>query len=364
MSCNVALVQGVLATIKTDDVEKLTDYIEHQSVDKNIQFPPELNDEPEFLRNGAPLICAAAYFGAVKCLKYLVSIGADKNNADDDGITTSFYAAAGGRLGVIENLIELGFDVTGCGQAAIRFGHLDLFKDLVAKSVIKVTDTDFLNSTFLHVAAFYNKLDIAKYLLDLDQITVNAGDREGRTPLHLAAGEGFFEICAEIVKHGGDPFQPDRYEKSPMHYAAVQEYFNIIELFLGGDLNGIKKNGMTPLMEAAADGKVALVQLLLEIDTVKADLTNESGMNALHVALKAKQNYAARLLINSGKIDLNAQDGDGNTPMHWATRKKLMEMVEVLLKKGVNIHIKNKEGKTPLQDLNERIAKPPKPPGD
>ena len=357
-----ALVNGVLQVIKDDNVDGLKAYIEKE-VAKDIQFPPELDSEPEFLRNGAPLICAAAYFGSVNCVKYLVEIGADKSNADDDGMTAPFYAAAGGKPGMLEELKALDFDITGCGQACVRFGHLDLFKDLLAKGVIKIDDRDLLGSNYLHIASFNGNAEFVEFLLH-EKLPANSEDREGRTGLHLAAGNGFFNVCELLLKNGGDPTKPDKYGKSPMHYAAVQEEFPIIELFLGGDVNGIHSDGMTPLMRAATEGKAALCQLLLEIEKVDPNLKNPDGMTALHLAIKSKQTYTAKLLVNNSRVDKNCQDEAGNTPMHWATRKLLMDVVELLLKKGAKIDIKNKGGKTPLQDVDIRLQRPPKPPGD
>lgn len=357
-----ALINGVLQVIKNDDVEGLKKYIEN-GVSKDILFPEELESEPEFLRNGAPLICAAAYFGSLGCIKYLCDVGADKTNSDDDGMTASFYAAAGGKPGVIEVLSSLGFDVNGCGQACVRFGNLNLFRELLEKGTIKIDDRDLLGSNYLHIAAFNGNTEFVDFLLH-EKLPANSEDREGRTALHLAAGNGFFEVCELLMKNGGDPTKPDKYGKSPMHYAAVQEHWHIVELFLGGDLNAIHSDGMSPLMKAATDGKAALCQLLLEIEKVDPNLKNADGMTALHLAIKAKQSYIAKLLVNNDRVDKNVQDANGNTPMHWATRKLLMDVVELLLKKGAKIDIKNIENKTALEDLNKRLERPPKPPGD
>lgn len=45
---------------------------------------------------------------------------------------------------------------------------------------------------------------------------------------------------------------------------------------------------------------------------------------------------------------MNAQDQDGNTPLHAAARKGFSDVVELLLAHGADRDIKNNNGKTAL----------------
>jgi ankyrin repeat protein len=346
----------LLSSIKSDDCESLSELIS-EGVSSAFRFPTPIPGEPPILQSGPPLICVASYFGAVNCIHYLVSIDVDIAAADDNGDGAVFFAGSSGQIRTILLLAQLRFDVQGC---AVRSGNVGLFDELLANSLLKISDTDFNRSTFLHIAAFEGHVEAVRFLLSISAELVGAKDRDGRTALHLAAGNGFDEICRLLIQHKADVDARDSYDRSPLHYAAVQENYGIVETLLGGGLSTRDPSGATPLIRAVLDGKAALLQLLLEIPVVDPNVPNAEGLAALHVAIKAGMSLPARLLAGSGRVDINLQDAEGLTPLHWAVRKRKMDIVEILLKRGANIHAKNRAGKTALEELNEKLERPPK----
>jgi len=54
-----------------------------------------------------------------------------------------------------------------------------------------------------------------------------------------------------------------------------------------------------------------------------------------------------RLILERHDVDINAQDGGGNTALHYATVNNQISLVEVLLLKGANVNIINLQGITP-----------------
>jgi len=55
-------------------------------------------------------------------------------------------------------------------------------------------------------------------------------------------------------------------------------------------------------------------------------------------------------LLLAGGADVNAQDGDGQTPLHWAASNALNDVVNLLLERGADINARDKYGNTPLQE--------------
>jgi ankyrin repeat protein len=67
---------------------------------------------------------------------------------------------------------------------------------------------------------------------------------------------------------------------------------------------------------------------------------------------------AAALALLQQKVNVNAADLDGTTPLHWAVQKDDLDMVERLLKAGAGVKTKNDYGSTPMSEaaLNGNVA--------
>jgi len=65
-------------------------------------------------------------------------------------------------------------------------------------------------------------------------------------------------------------------------------------------------------------------------------------------ALKAGDSAAALALLQQ-RIDVNAAEPDGTTPLHWAVRLDDLTLVNRLIRAGANVKASNRYGVTPLQ---------------
>jgi hypothetical protein len=175
----------------------------------------------------------AAYRGDLVEVKRLVEQeGVSASEADtpafsgDAEISASYpshYAACAGHLHVLEYLVDR------CG--------VDLDNERVTIS----------QSTPLHVAAFEGQAACVAWMLRAKRVNVNATDKEGATPLMLAAIQGHMEIAellADNGSHGGARCQLDAMDgrkRTAFMWAFSKGNWALAELLLarGADPRGV-----------------------------------------------------------------------------------------------------------------------------
>jgi ankyrin repeat protein len=157
-------------------------------------------------------------------------------------------------------VVEVATPESDLAKAATR-GNFAKVKSLIEAGA-KVTVTDALGRTPLHMAAFYSRPKTAAFLI-ANGANVNAKDRTGMTPLHSA------------VLVGGE---------------------EEVELLLDNkaDIKAASETGLTPLHLAAATGQPDLVTLLIERG---ADPQSKDREENTPFALAAKNNHPKTMAL-------------------------------------------------------------------
>ncbi|KAI8398630.1 hypothetical protein FOFC_19845 [Fusarium oxysporum] len=103
---------------------------------------------------------------------------------------------------------------------------------------------------------------------------------------------------------------------------------------VGINIDGKDSHGRTPLSWAAGGGHEVVVQVLL-----KTGKFNVARWPKAVVRL---------LLLVTGKVNVDTKDGEGRTPLWWATKKGHKAVVQLLLDWGAYIEAADEWGQTPL----------------
>lgn len=159
-------------------------------------------------------------------------------------------------------------------------------KFMIQESESNVNVKSIRNLTMLHIAAAYNVPKMASILMNLEA-DVDAKDSNGWTPLHFAAHRGYQKVLF-LLLHG----------KS--------------------NINETTNYHQTALILASGSGHDCCVKALL---------------------------YFAEHTMRS--VDLNVQDSDGNTALHYASLAGYESIVDGLLEYQAKVTLKNNLGKTP-----------------
>ncbi|XP_013391608.1 tankyrase-1 isoform X2 [Lingula anatina] len=241
-------------------------------------------------RHSTPLHFAAGY-NRVAVVKFLLEHGADVHAKDKGGLVPLHNACSYGHLEVTELLIQHGACVnvadlwkfTPLHEASAK-GKFEIVKlllkhgaDPVKKNrdghtpldLVKEGDQDVADilrgDAALLEAAKKGNLDRVKKLATPDNI--NCRDQQGRnsTPLHLAAGYNNVEVAEFLLEHGADVNAQDKGGLIPLHNASSYGHVDIAALLIkfSANVNAVDRWGFTPLHEASQKGRTQLCALLL-----------------------------------------------------------------------------------------------------
>eukprot|EP00913_Durusdinium_trenchii_P019015 g17871.t1 len=107
---------------------------------------------------------------------------------------------------------------------------------------------------------------------------IEATDKEGRAPLHLAAEKGDCEVVDRLLAAKAAVEALDRFRRTPLHWAARYGHTATVDRLLaaGAAVDARDNNGHTPLYYAAIGGHPETAQRLLAAGA-RADAQDEYG---------------------------------------------------------------------------------------
>ena len=229
-----------------------------------------------------------------------------KYDADDRGL---FNALKDGKTDIAVNMIKLGADVN--------------IKDEYGWSL-------------LHRAVEYNNMAVVKELLESKKIdievnlpkdTIITNDNEkwyadGDTPLLLACYYGYNEIVETLLNYGANLEAKDDIDSAmAIHIAASKGHSDIIEI----------------IMQSYSAKKINNL----------VDIEDDTGTTPLMWASMNNQISAINTLLKYG-ADINGQDYDGWSALHFAAASQSYKAVEILLKNNANANLENVNDDKPV----------------
>ncbi|XP_076006071.1 histone-lysine N-methyltransferase EHMT2 isoform X2 [Genypterus blacodes] len=163
--------------------------------------------------------------------------------------------------------------------------------------------------------------------------------------LYPAAKQGEVQRVLLMLMEGIDPtYQPDsQNRRSALHAAAQRGLLEVCYILVqaGAQVEAQDKDMRTPLLEAIINNHVEVARYLIQNGACVYHV--EEGYTGLHHAAKLGNHDIVNMLLETGQVDVNAQDSGGWTPIIWAAEHKHVDVIKSLLNRGAAVTIQDKE---------------------
>ena len=166
--------------------------------------------------------------------------------------------------------------------------------------------------------------------MDENLVTAYTRDDRGYTALHIAALHGQAHLIDVLIQNGAIVNATDYFGHSPLHLACHKGYQNVILLLLHFKADVMLTDGIgnTPLHLCVDNGHEDCVKGILFSDVCR------------------------------GKLNINAQNERGDTPLHLAAKWGYGLIVSILLENGAEVFSRNRKKQTPLSlAQNKNVVK-------
>ena len=307
--------------------------------------------------NGDTPLNVAADNGRAASARLLIDAGADINISDNKQRTALHMAADLGYDDILRTLIDAP-DVnlnlrTETGHtplhAAANNGRAASARLLIDAGA-NINISDKYQQTALHLAAYFGYDDIVDALIKRPDVNLNVRNKDGNTPLHIAADNGRAASARLLIDAGADINISDHKQRTALHMAADLGDDDIVDALIKRpdvNLNVRNENGYTPLHIAAGRGREQSARLLIDAGA-DINIPDHKQRTALHMAADWGYDDIVDALIKRPDVNINSRDGDGLTSLHIAADNGRAASARLLIDAGADINISDHKQRTAL----------------
>ncbi|CAH1249146.1 INVS [Branchiostoma lanceolatum] len=222
------------------------------------------------------------------------------------------------------------------------------------------------SATQVHAAAVNGDKSMLQKLIFANPELIDSGDQFGRTPLMYCVLADRPECAETLLKTGANVNKKDQGGRTALHLAAHRGNFRCLKLMIskGANWRERDKEAVTALHLATKHKSPKLVALLLkQMEPGDVDMQDENKRTALHWSASYGNAEHVKTLIKHD-FNIGIPDTAGKTPLHWAASSKdpsAVQAVKYLLEAAPSvINWQDYEGRTALHlavaDGNEKVV--------
>lgn len=328
--------------------------------------------------NGQTLLHFAAWGGST-AIMHFVREYSELDSRDHEGRTALHIASEKSDLPVLGLLLDWGAGIdirdnrgwTALSYAA-RHGHKHVVSLLLNSRNINVNVADNFGRTPLFLAAWHGHKEVVKLLLGQANVEPNVVDKFGRTPLFRATLHGHIAVAQVLSKYSCEHFQNhplnlsescmtnskdavidlllehndfqewktrSDHNEHPLQWATEHGFCEIAEFLLEhgeqADPRDIMMHQRHPLSLAASHSDLEVCKMFLMSGDVDINYCQlPYGLTHLTSAALLGQMALVNLMIETGEVDFNLEDGTGTTALANAATQGHEAIVKRLLETG------------------------------
>ncbi|XP_048581815.1 serine/threonine-protein phosphatase 6 regulatory ankyrin repeat subunit C isoform X3 [Nematostella vectensis] len=260
------------------------------------------------------------------------------NSTTEIGASPLMLAGHHGNLEVVKVLLKHNarvdvFDETGSTALhhSASFGHVDIAIELLTHKAY-VNGRTKIGLSPLHLAAEKGYTTFVKSLVTKFNAVVDSFTMDNRTPLHFAAEKGHVDVCRLLIDLRADPAIVDSHGMIPVHYAALYDHDEAVELFhdlIPESMTQVNNQGMTAMLLAASTGSIRVIRKLVSINFAQC-LTDKTVLSRpLLLAARNGHTEVVEFLLESG-ASATQEDSDGMSVMLLASKFGQIKVVNML----------------------------------
>lgn len=335
----------LFSAIHNDDLDMATYLITIEGVEVNITNST----------HKTPLYLALEHLN--ECMvTLLLDQGADINQSSYCSTACAFEtpvvtAARLERLDFVEMFLNRGCEMEGLAiregktslQWAATHGNIPMARQLLSSGA----DINWIGPYFhtaLHYATMAERSDMVQWLLDNGaEISING---DARSPLHIAAVKGSFNIVKILVKHDCEMDTRDSFNFTPFSLACLRGHVDIVEYMGENCKTGTNLNLNDGLQKAAECGHLKVIKYLIH-KGADVNSVNSSGESALSIASRGQPQTVDVLLAHGAT--LITVDNRGYMPLQHAVLREQVDIALKLICHGAPLHTWCDNTESPLK---------------
>lgn len=227
---------------------------------------------------------------------------------------------------------------------AAYHGHVACLEEMITDPAAWAHAVDHAGRTPLFYAAARNQVRAAALFADLQPDWIDAGDAYGDTPVHVACARGAVEVLQLLLQYGASPTLSNSRGMTGAHLATALQCVQMLHDY-DGNLCTIDRDGRTPLFIACAMGREDVVLFLIELDAERyracgaaaaglarisaLSMADANGDSPLHAAAGNGRLHIVQMLLEYG-ADVVAENAAGYTAEDVARLNRHVKCCELL----------------------------------